>query len=424
VAFPFGDTRGLFDIEGRKVMIKSVTIENFRSIAQAELPLAPLVVLYGPTASGKSSLLYSLLVLKNFIVNPNRAADGYFHVGFMDLGGLDQCVFNHDSSRRVTIGVSFEENTQHEVFYTLSFSKDSANVCLKWRPGTLEFNILECQIPIPYALNQSFPFVYSEGNEEYTINWNGISCSVTPKTPTAPTQQRAREIAESINHVTENIKRIDIAPHRRGFFKPNYTSVSISPTPTSEDEVASLIVNDTNLAPRISVHAEEILGRDFRLYVPPGTATVFFQTTDKKSRTPGLLVNDGFGVNQVVYILAKLLRSDVHTLLIEEPEVHLHPTALRNLARHFCTIVREENKQIILTTHSELLISSLITAVADRMLSSEEIRCYLCLKEHRRTILKSQQVHENGQIEGGLSNLVEAELEDLQKLLGIKEGNE
>ena len=395
-------------------MIKKIAVENFRSIEHAEVELAPLVVLYGPTASGKSSLLYAPLVLKNFIVNPNRPADGYFHIGFMDLGGFDQCVFNHEGSRKVSVGVWFEEKAGQHTSYKLSFSKNKGTIYQNW--GDL---VLECEIPVPYGVNQTFSFIYSEHNEDYMVNWNGISFSVTPTNPTSSTQQRSREIAESINAIGEKIKGIDIAPHRRGFFKPNYTSVSVSPTPTTEDEVASLIINDPNLAPRISVYAEEIFKRDFRLYVPPGTATVFFQTTEKKSRTPGLLVNDGFGVNQVIYLLAKLLRSDVRTLLVEEPEVHLHPTAVRNFARQLCAIVREEKKQLILTTHSELFVSSLLATVAEGKLSPEEIHCYLCLKERRNTVFKPQKVQKRGQIEGGLTTFVEAELEDLQKLLGI-----
>jgi AAA15 family ATPase/GTPase len=105
-------------------MIKKIAVENFRSIEHAEVELAPLVVLYGPTASGKSSLLYAPLVLKNFIVNPNRPADGYFHIGFMDLGGFDQCVFNHEGSRKVSVGVWFEEKAGQPASYKLSFSKD------------------------------------------------------------------------------------------------------------------------------------------------------------------------------------------------------------------------------------------------------------------------------------------------------------
>lgn len=395
-------------------MITKVILSNFRSIEYAELELAPLVVFYGPTASGKSSVLYSLLVLKNFISNPNRNADGFFHLGFTDLGGFDETVFNHDKEREVSVTI-FHEIDRSMASYTLSLSKNHAHLEQTW--GQL---VLQGEVTIPYGLYQTFSFNYTQENEEYTINWNGISCIVTPENPTVITQQTAQRIARSLNSSAEIIRAIDVAPHRRGFFKPNYTVIPVSPTPTTEDEVASIIVSDPNLAPRISVYSEEIFGRDFRLYTPPGTATVFFQTTDKKSRTPSLLVNDGFGVNQVIYLLAKILRSDVRTVLIEEPEVHLHPTAIRKFARQLGVIVSEEKKQIILTTHSESFLSALLSAVAERNLSPQNLKCYLVQKEGRKTTLKAQKVQDNGQIEGGLMTFVEAELEDLRKFLGGK----
>lgn len=398
-------------------MISNITLANFRSVAHAELNLAPMVVFYGPTASGKSSLLYAALVLRNFVINPNRAADGFFHLGFMDLGGFDESVFNHDKQREVSVAIHHKADGKI-ASYKLSFSKNKGRIEQRW--GDL---LLEGEVSIPYGLNQSFSFGHSQDNEEYTINWNGISCSVSPKNPTTQTQQAAQKIAASLNSSAECIKAIDIAPHRRGFFKPNYTTVPISPIPTTEDEVASLIINDPNLAPRISVYAEEIFGRDFRLYTPPGTATVFFQTTDKKSKTPALLVNDGFGVNQVVYLLARILRSDVQTILIEEPEVHLHPTALRNFAKQLSVIAMEEKKQIIFTTHSELFLSAILSTVAEGKVSPSDINCYLTLKEKRETTFQAQTVQENGQIKGDLMTFAEAELEDLKRILGITWGD-
>jgi len=398
-------------------MITRIDIKNFRSIEQASIELAPLVLLYGPTASGKSSLLYALQVIRNFVINPNRPADGFFHLGFMDLGGFDECVFNHEKSRAIEIAV-YHESGQQSALYSLSLSRNE--VTIQQALGKIS---LQGRVPIPYGLNQTFPFTHTEGDEDfgekYEINWNGISCSVSPEQPTAATQEVAVRIATSLNASGEVIKGADIVPHRRGFFKPNYTAVPASPTPTSEDEVASLVISDRNLAPRIAVYTEAILGRDFRLYVPPGTATAFFQTTDKQSRTPMLLVNDGFGVNQVVYLLAKILRANVQTILIEEPEVHLHPTAMRDLARQLCVIVKEEKKQIVLTTHSELFVSSILAAVREGTISADEIKCYLCNKIRRKTEFASQKVQENGQIEGGLASFVEAELDDLKKMLRI-----
>jgi hypothetical protein len=53
-------------------MITQLGIRNFRSIEEADIQLGRINVFYGPTASGKSSVLYALLVLKNFVANPNR----------------------------------------------------------------------------------------------------------------------------------------------------------------------------------------------------------------------------------------------------------------------------------------------------------------------------------------------------------------
>lgn len=395
-------------------MITSISINNFRSIESAEVALAPITVLYGPTASGKSSLLYATQVLRNFVLNPNRQPDGYFHLGFMDLGGFDACVFNHET-RNVTIAITHKMSGR-EAMYSLNFGKTEGKIQIKAGGLTLNANV-----PIPYGANQSFSVPYKEGDDDYTINWNGIVCTaITPKTPTAETQQRAQEITALLNSASEGLKgSIDIAPHRRGFFKPSYTPVPVSTTPTTEEEVAAIIINDLNLPSRISVYSEDIFGRDFRSQVAPGTATAFFNTTDKKAKMPGLLVNDGFGVNQVIYLLAKMNRPEVRAILIEEPEVHLHPTVVRNLARALCTFAREENKQIILTTHSAFFLSSILTVVSEGDLKPNEIKCYQATKEKKTSVFKEQKVQESGQIEGGLSSFEEAEVEDLKKFLGV-----
>ena len=166
----------------------------------------------------------------------------------------------------------------------------------------------------------------------------------------------------------------------------------------------------------------EIFDRDFRTHTPPGTATVSLQTTEVKgARVPGLLVNDGFGVNQVVYMLAKIHRPDVETILIEEPEVHLHPSVIRKFARVLTYLATQEEKQLIFTTHSEQFLLSILACVKEKLIRHDQLRCYHVSRERKQTTFTEEPVSSDGQISGGLSSFMEGELEDIKSFLSISE---
>ncbi len=58
--------------------------------------------------------------------------------------------------------------------------------------------------------------------------------------------------------------------------------------------------------------------------------------------------------------------------------------------------------------------------MAEGLIEPDDLCCYLTTKEKRATVCKGQKADRAGQIEGGLTSFVEAELEDLRKFLGIK----
>ncbi len=392
-------------------MLTKLTVQNFRSIESCDVEFAPITIFFGPTSAGKSTLFYALLVLRNFILNPNQALDGLFNLGFQNLGGFDACIFDHKVAKTLEVTAHFGERSD----YGVHFRRTEADVI-----ENSEFLRMKAKVPIPYGTNQSWPFPYTEKDEEFAVNWNGFASTVSSKSGTPETQSRAVSIAEALNAPVEALKRVDVCPHRRGFFKPSYSPAPLTPTPTSEDEVATLVINDQNSPPRISINTIEIFDRDFRTSTLPGTATTFLQTTEQKgARIPGLLVNDGFGVNQVVYMLAKIHRPDVETVLIEEPEIHLHPTVIRKFARVLGDLATDERKQLVFTTHSEQFILSMLACVKEGRLRREQLRCYHVSREKKQTKFGWEPVSENGQISGGLSSFMEGELEDIKSFLTV-----
>lgn len=406
-------------------MLTKLNVQNFRSIESCEVDFGPITVFFGPTAAGKSTLFYALLVLRNFILNPGQPVDGLFQLGFQNLGGFEACIFNHQVSKVLAIKASFGERSS----YAVHFRKAEADIYEE-----AEVARVSAKVPIPYGANQSFSFVYqhlpsvndpddvvNEAAEEFAINWNGFASTVSSKSGSAEAQAIAVRIAEVLNSPVEAIKRVDVCPHRRGFFKPNYSATPLTPTPTTEDEVATLIVNDQNAPPRISINTMEIFDRDFRIYTPPGTATTYLQTTEQTgARVPGLLVNDGFGVNQIVYMLAKIHRPETETILIEEPEVHLHPTVIRKFARVVTHLATQEEKQMIFTTHSEQFVFSLLACVKEGLLKPGQLRCYHVTRERKQTIFTPESVSSEGQLSGGLASFMEGELQDIKMFLSAR----
>lgn len=79
------------------------------------------------------------------------------------------------------------------------------------------------------------------------------------------------------------------------------------------------------------------------------------------------LADSGFGYSQVIPLLIRCLSADQgDTVLIEQPELHLHPAIQIRLAQFFLAMVRA-NKQIVIETHSEHMVNAL------RVLSAENL---------------------------------------------------
>lgn len=78
----------------------------------------------------------------------------------------------------------------------------------------------------------------------------------------------------------------------------------------------------------------------------------------------------GFGVSQILPILVEGLRmNEGQTLLLEQPEIHLHPKLQMQLTDFFIAMAKN-NKNTIIETHSEHIINRLVR----RCLEDDEIR--------------------------------------------------
>lgn len=399
-------------------MIKSLKIKNFRSIRNQKVKIAPITVIYGHNGTGKSSILYSLFVFRNIVLNPNQQPLAFFNLIFANLGNFKKVVFDHREKNIIEFEIGVEKENS-EIKYGITMHKNKGKFTLK-AYGNFKSEV-KVDMSFPYPLNIQDKTVIGLNEETFDLVWNGVTAQVTPKEPTPESLEKARNVMELLNSPVESLRRIDFVPLKRGFTKFNYSPVSLTPLLLSEDEVATTLVNDIYLQGRLSTYLERMFNRDFRIHVPPGTAMFSLYTVEKPLGLTVEVVNDGFGVNQVIWLLAKCLRDDIDLVCIEEPEIHLHPKAVRKLAHIIVQMYKDESKRFIITTHSEPFVLALLSLVSEGKLKPEELSCYLTKREKKETTLEHQQVVEGGQIKGGLTSFMEAELEDLTTFLKLRD---
>jgi predicted ATPase len=140
---------------------------------------------------------------------------------------------------------------------------------------------------------------------------------------------------------------------------------------------------------------------------------------DKKNGFTSDLVNEGLGTNQLVTILAKIMQKNNKFICIDEPEIHLHPSIIDKLVSVLIEMAEHEDKQFLVSTHSEHFINSLLKNIVEGNLKNEEAKVYYLEKTRKETKTEYQEINDNGQIKGGLKNFYNIELNNLKTLFKL-----
>ena len=129
------------------------------------------------------------------------------------------------------------------------------------------------------------------------------------------------------------------------------------------------------------------------------------------------LLMEGFGANALVQLLFEVVRAvRGATVLIEEPEIHLHPKAQADLASVLVEQAKADEKQLIMTTHSEHIVGRLLTSVAEGKIGADELAIYSFEKNEEGVCSASEiEVNERGQVTGGLKSFFETDLNEMRR---------
>lgn len=115
--------------------------------------------------------------------------------------------------------------------------------------------------------------------------------------------------------------------------------------------------------------------------------------------TAVLLTDVGFGVSQILPVLVLMAYVDEgSTVLLEQPEIHLHPAVQAGLADIIVELATVRKVQVIVESHSEHLLRRLQRRVSERKLKPDEVALYFCENNGEGSEIKSLELNQFGEI--------------------------
>lgn len=411
-------------------------LKNFRSIREAEIDIAPLTVVYGPNGSGKSSLIYGLLTLKNFLTEPNRNLPGMFSYPGLSLGGFDEVAFRHIEDETVDVALTLSTPERGTSIFTLGVGQSGGKSSVRVDERITKINFdMALNVPFPYHLDQSVNaqpmmewYTWWEAEEEYDftyqteidIGWNGVRLNLNHVEPIGWGEEGiAVEILKWANRPMEMAKGIYFVPLRRELVSPVCGADSASPMLSRDLDVAYALVTDHVLEHKVSKCIERIADRQIHTRTQAGTSSFTIESVPRNGESSVSIVNEGFGVNQLAYMLTVALYDKAKIVLIEEPEIHLHPSMVRKLVHAFVDIVSNSDRRFVISTHSETFVVALLAQIAAGKISVDDVSFILAEKDNGESNFTKQEAKPNGQIQGGLHSFIASEFEDIATFLGM-----
>ncbi|SBV92866.1 putative AAA domain protein [uncultured Dysgonomonas sp.] len=96
----------------------------------------------------------------------------------------------------------------------------------------------------------------------------------------------------------------------------------------------------------------------------------------------------GFGISQVLPIIVQgFLSKNESITIIEQPEIHLHPKMQAELADLFIDVITsdENNKALLIETHSESILKRLRRRIAEGKISNEDVAIYFIHSRQKKS---------------------------------------
>jgi predicted ATPase len=406
-------------------MFTQLRVENFKAWqGKREVELAPLSLFLGTNSAGKTSLLQMLLLLKQTAESPDRRQ--HLNLGgqpgdVLHLGGFGDIISGHDLKRELAFGLRFTASRtskqQRVIDYDVSFCQTSDGIpvakSLIYASGERIFKA-ERGTRGGYSLTTADPSGSTEQaallnsrryEPERSVAFSAAAVAAL-KLDGPEVQDLALEMSEALKRI------VYLGPLRE---RPLRTYLWNQQSPgdlgnKGEFAIQALLAsaNDRTkptatggrgwLVEQVSRWLKTMDVAD-GLSLEQQGSSVHHEVIVRQGKIKANLVDVGFGVSQVLPVVTlAYFVPEGSTVIMEQPEIHLHPLAQTALADLFVEVARTRRVQFLVETHSENMFRRLQSLIADEQISPEDCRLYFVKRGKEGAELRRLEVDEYGRI--------------------------
>lgn len=324
-------------------MLKRLQIKNFKALKNADLALGKLNLMAGINGMGKSSLIQSLLLLKQSSGQLERGTLDLNDGEFVALGKGRDVFYQYSEDRYITFGLENEEGVSR--IWNFEYHADR--------------EYLRCEEKHDYIqLEKHFNL--------FTKNFQYLNAErIGPQ----------QSYSSSTTYI-ETLKQIG----SKGEYAVHYLNVF-----GTSERILSDILHHPKARSRALIHevdawlGEISPGTKLNTTAVPGTEMVLLdiQFETKLDYTNRFRpVNVGFGISFVLpVVLALLMAKEDRLIIIENPEAHLHPRGQAEMGR-LMALAAQAGAQILAETHSDHIINGVRVAVKNGDIPKEDARIF------------------------------------------------
>ena len=361
-------------------MITELRIHALKSIKDLTIPCKNLNIFAGTNSSGKSTILQSLLMLSQ---SAGSNGENVFDGEFLKLGSFEEIQSKLCSKEdNIKIGVSFKNDTDTDI----EISKDGI------------VNVENFESAEFKAVRKAF-FNLSYKKRFYHIPFDRIGVAETyPKNVTKTKFGLNCECALSYYDAVKK---------------------DVSPQPLDKNLISTEDISLKTLDSQVNYWLNQILG--VKLYTsdenPKSSyVTATYEGPDGIQYRP---MNVGSGISYIISILIVCLASEKDsTILIENPEIHLHPKAQSRLM-DFLYMIAQSDRQLFIETHSDHIFNAIRVGIATEQMAPDNTAINFIYTKDNATQVEQIKIGKRGKIINPQIDLFDQFDIDLDKMLGI-----